>query len=39
MLISGGNEKVEALLGGLKLVDANVLITNEAAAKALLNEP
>ena len=36
VLISGGNEKLEALLGGLKLVGANVLITNEATANALL---
>ncbi len=36
VLISGGNDKVEALLGGLRLVNCNVLITNEATAQALL---
>ncbi|MDE2383797.1 MAG: sugar-binding transcriptional regulator [Alphaproteobacteria bacterium] len=36
VLISGGLEKVDALLGGLKLVKANVLITSEATATALL---
>jgi deoxyribonucleoside regulator len=36
VLISGGNDKVEALLGGMKLVDANVLITNEETARQLL---
>jgi deoxyribonucleoside regulator len=36
ILASGGNDKLASLLGGLKLVDANVLITNEATARALL---
>ncbi len=36
VMISGGNDKVDALLGGLKLSAANVLITNEDTAKALL---
>jgi deoxyribonucleoside regulator len=36
VMISGGNDKVEALKGGLKLASANVLITNEATAIALL---
>jgi deoxyribonucleoside regulator len=39
VLISGGNEKVEALLGGIKLVDANVIITNEATARLLVDHP
>lgn len=36
VLISGGNDKVEALLGGIKLVNANVIITNEATARELV---
>jgi deoxyribonucleoside regulator len=36
VMISGGDDKVDALLGGLKLSAANVLITNEGTAKALL---
>lgn len=36
VLISGGADKVAAILGGLRLVKANVLITNEATAAALL---
>jgi deoxyribonucleoside regulator len=37
VLISGGNDKVEALLGGIKLVEANVIITNEETARALVD--
>lgn len=37
VLISGGNDKVEALLGGMKLVNANVIITNEATARQLVD--
>jgi DNA-binding transcriptional regulator LsrR (DeoR family) len=36
VMISGGREKVVALKGGLKLSAANVLITDEMTAKALL---
>jgi DNA-binding transcriptional regulator LsrR (DeoR family) len=36
VMISGGNDKVEALKGGLKMMQCNVLISNEATAKALL---
>lgn len=36
VIASGGHEKVEAMLGALKLVDCNVLITNEATARELL---
>lgn len=36
VMISGGNDKVEALLGGMKLVAANVLITNEETARQLV---
>jgi deoxyribonucleoside regulator len=36
VLISGGSDKIEALAGGIKLVNANVLITNEEAARALV---
>lgn len=36
VIISGGNDKVEALLGGIRLVEANVLITNEDTARQLL---
>jgi deoxyribonucleoside regulator len=36
VMISGGIEKVDALLGGIKLVDANVLITDEATARQLV---
>ena len=36
VMISGGIEKVDALLGGIKLVDANVLITDEVTARQLV---
>ena len=36
VMISGGVEKVDALLGGIKLVEANVLITDEATARSLI---
>jgi len=36
MIASGGNEKVDTLLGAIKLIDCNVLITNEATARELL---
>jgi deoxyribonucleoside regulator len=36
VLSSGGAEKIDALLGAIKLIDCNVLITNEETAKALL---
>jgi DNA-binding transcriptional regulator LsrR (DeoR family) len=36
IIASGGNEKVECLLGAVKLIDCNVLITNEATARELL---
>jgi deoxyribonucleoside regulator len=36
IIASGGPEKIEALMGGMKLVDCNVLITDEATARALL---
>ena len=36
VLISGGNDKVEALLGGIQLVNANVIITNESTARQLV---
>ena len=36
VIASGGNEKVECLLGAIKLIDCNVLITNEATARELL---
>ncbi len=36
VIATGHLEKVEALLGALKLVNCNVLITNEAAARELL---
>jgi deoxyribonucleoside regulator len=39
VLISGGNDKVEALLGGIKLVNANVIITNEETAQKLVDHP
>jgi DNA-binding transcriptional regulator LsrR (DeoR family) len=37
VLISGGNDKVEALLGGMKLMPPSVLITNEATARLLVD--
>jgi deoxyribonucleoside regulator len=37
VMISGGLDKVEALFAALKLIEANVLITSEATAQALLN--
>jgi deoxyribonucleoside regulator len=36
VMISGGQDKVDALIGGLKLVKANVLITTEDTAQDLL---
>ena len=36
VMISGGLEKVDALLGGMKLANCNVLITSEATAAQLL---
>lgn len=36
IIASGGNDKVEALLGAVRLVDCNMLITNEATARELL---
>ncbi len=36
VMISGGVEKVEALIGGLRLASCNVLITSEATAQELL---
>ncbi len=36
VIASGGNEKVECLLGSIRLIDCNVLITNEATARELL---
>jgi deoxyribonucleoside regulator len=36
VLISGGSDKIEALVGGMKLVNANVLITNEEVARVLV---
>jgi DNA-binding transcriptional regulator LsrR (DeoR family) len=36
VIASGGNEKVDALLGAIKLINCNVLITNEATARELL---
>jgi deoxyribonucleoside regulator len=39
VLISGGNDKVEALRGGIQLIRPNVIITNEATARQLLGQP
>lgn len=36
VMVSGGQDKVDALIGGMRLADCNVLITNESTAKALL---
>jgi DNA-binding transcriptional regulator LsrR (DeoR family) len=36
-IVSGGANKVEAILGGIRLIGANVLVTNEATAQDLLN--
>jgi deoxyribonucleoside regulator len=36
VIASGGHEKVDPLLGALKLVQGNVLITNEATAREML---
>lgn len=36
IIASGGNEKVDSLLGAIRLIDCNVLITNEATARELL---
>ena len=33
VIASGGNEKVESLLGAIRLADCNVLVTNEATAR------
>ena len=37
VISAGGTEKVEAMLGAIKLINCNVLITNEETAKALLS--
>jgi deoxyribonucleoside regulator len=36
IIASGGPAKIEALMGGMKLVDCNVLITDEATARGIL---
>jgi DNA-binding transcriptional regulator LsrR (DeoR family) len=36
VLVSGGADKVEPLIGALKLIRPTVLITDEATAKALI---
>jgi deoxyribonucleoside regulator len=36
VLSAGGAEKIDAMLGAIKLINCNVLITNENTAKALL---
>jgi deoxyribonucleoside regulator len=36
VMISGGNDKVAALLGAIKMINVNVLITNELTARELL---
>ena len=36
VIASGGHEKVESILGAIKLVNCNVLITNETTARELL---
>jgi DNA-binding transcriptional regulator LsrR (DeoR family) len=36
IIASGGGEKVKALIGGMKLVNCNVLITDESTARGLL---
>lgn len=36
IIASGGHEKVEPILGAIKLMNCNVLITNEATARELL---
>jgi deoxyribonucleoside regulator len=36
IIASGGNDKINSLLGAIKLIDCNVLITNEATARELL---
>jgi deoxyribonucleoside regulator len=38
VLISGGNDKIDALLGGIKLINANVIITNELTARQLVGQ-
>jgi DNA-binding transcriptional regulator LsrR (DeoR family) len=37
VIASGGNEKVDSILGAMALIDCNVLITNEGTARELLN--
>ena len=36
VISAGGAEKIEAILGAIKLIKCNVLITNEMTAKTLL---
>ena len=36
VIASGGNDKVDCLLGSIRLIGCNVLITNEATARELL---
>jgi deoxyribonucleoside regulator len=38
VMISGGNDKVDALRGAMKMVNINVLITNEDTAQKLLDD-
>ena len=37
IIASGGNDKVECLLGAIRLINCNVLITNEATAREVLS--
>jgi DNA-binding transcriptional regulator LsrR (DeoR family) len=39
VIASGGLDKLRALRGAIKLINCNVLITSEATARALLEEP
>jgi deoxyribonucleoside regulator len=36
VIASGGNDKVECLLGAMKLIDCNVLITTEQTAREMI---
>jgi DNA-binding transcriptional regulator LsrR (DeoR family) len=36
IIASGGQDKVDSLLGAIRLIGCNVLITNEATARDLL---
>jgi DNA-binding transcriptional regulator LsrR (DeoR family) len=37
IIASGGQDKVESLMGAIRLIDCNVLVTDEVTARSLLD--